>query len=211
MRAIVERAGLVLRSEVRAMAWGPLAVTTVLSHTIVAVVGTTQVLSEGFGMVLVRRCWVLIAAGATVLLDDGAAATTASAPIPLSFRRAVRAGAIGIALLGAWGSILAHVSLRATESLPAAALVLEAAALVALGLAAAGWASRAGHPSFIAASATLFVLMVALDLMPAKWSLLAGWPGDEVWEAAHVRWAGLLAAALVVCAWQARDPARRPM
>ncbi|GDY75782.1 hypothetical protein [Streptomyces avermitilis] len=89
-------------------------------------------------------------------------------------------------------------------------MTLEAAALAALALAGAAAAVRwsdTAEPGAATAAWLLFAACAGLLLLPGRWSLYVG-PADPRWQAAHVRWAALLAVGVLVWAASGPEPLR---
>lgn len=168
-------------------------------------------LGDPYGaLVVLRGAAVLLACAVAFGVDDPSYDVLAASPTPLRRRVLARvalasavAGGIWCGLLllsGAWGG---HV--------PAAALSLEAAALTSLAVAAA-LALQSWHgipePGLLTAPVVAGAVL-ATNLLPARWALLAPAPGTPAWTAAHQRWAVLLGLAVVVAAAGTRDRAAR--
>lgn len=161
------------------------------------------------GLGLLRAAALVFALGLAFLQDDPARRLTT--PVPT--RRWVRSG-LRVALVAPvaalwWTAALALLPREARP--PLGAVTLEAAATAALALAAAVLAVRFSDepepgPSVAAGLLTLAVL--APLLVPARWELFVA-VGDPRWEAAHVRWAVLLGAAVLVWAGCGPEPLRR--
>jgi len=101
----------------------------------------------------------------------------------------------------------------AHRSFPVAALTLEAAALLAVTLAAAAVATRRlGHgKGGTAAGPALLAFVMGMTAIGKYWPLFPQSPADPGWAPAHARWAAILAAAAIVLVAASLDPARRPM
>ena len=178
-------------------------------------------LSRGVAVSLqpLRVAAVLLCLRAAFLLDDEAGATVEAAPTNLFFRRGVRL-MIGIPAVGmAWGTALwigsafaaSGASPSMHRSLPAAAITLEAAALLAVTLAAGAVATRRlGHDrGSIVAGPTLLAFILTVATFGRYWPLWLESPADPGWMAAQLRWAAILAVALIVLVAASLDPARR--
>ncbi|HEY3009330.1 MAG TPA: hypothetical protein VGJ63_14860 [Micromonosporaceae bacterium] len=154
---------------------------------------------------LLRIVAVLLVTGVVGLLDDDAANVLAPIPVPLAWRAGVRCGLAGVAVAAPWAAALLWV--RPGHS--AVALTLECAALTAFGLAVASGIARWWSPRDAGLAAGPAVLGAAAfaALLPPRWAMFA--PPGAGWPTAHVRWAVVLAVALVVLALTVRDPARR--
>lgn len=161
------------------------------------------------GLNLLRAAALAFALGLTFLLDDPARHVTT----PVTTRRWVRTG-LRVALVAPvaalwWTAALALVPGEARP--PVGAITLEAAATVALALAAAATAVRFSdepEPGPSVAAALLTTAILAPLLLPSRWELFVQ-AGDPRWEAAHQRWAVLLAGAVLVWAGCGPEPLRR--
>jgi fluoroquinolone transport system permease protein len=152
---------------------------------------------------LVRGTALLLTLGALPLLDDAAARQVAAVPLPLAWRSAIR-------LAGFVALVFVPVSaLAAGSGLPVAGLLLETAAIVLLSCAASLLMTRLTEhpePSTIV-SLGLLPLPGVLTLLPASVAMLV--PEGPEWNAAHQRWAALVAIGVVVLALSLRDPSAR--
>lgn len=161
--------------------------------------------------------WLLRAAAALAVvsmvfaLDDPSIDTTRSLPaargVLMRMRFAVAAVALTTALAPAtfvaWGYI-------DTGSI-VMGVVLEVGVLAVLTVSAALVMQRHFGINEPAQFVVLVVvgLLMAAQLLGQRWPLLVP-PGPQ-WADAHWRWAAVLAVALLVMAWQLRDPASRPL
>jgi hypothetical protein len=160
-------------------------------------------------LTLVRAAALVFALGLAFLLDDPARRLTT--PVPT--RRWVRTG-LRVALVTPvaalwWTAVLALVPAQVRP--PLGAITLEAATTAALALAAAALAVRFAdepEPGPSVAAGLLTLAVVAPPLVPARWELFVA-VGDPRWEAAHVGWAVLLGAAVLVWAGCGPEPLRR--
>ncbi|MFI6441838.1 ABC transporter [Streptomyces sp. NPDC050759] len=176
------------------------------------VVGLPRLLSgtldAWLGLTLLRAAALVFALGLTFLLDD----PTRELTTPVPTRRWVRTG-LRVALVAPvaalwWTAVLALLPRPARP--PLGAITLEAAATAALALAAAAAAVRftdEPRPGPSVAAALLTLALLAPHLLPSRWDLfvLVGEPG---WDVAHVRWAVVLAGAVVLGAACAVEPLR---
>ena len=156
---------------------------------------------------LLRGVALMLAAAVPFGLDDGSRGTLAASPTPLSSRTA---GALLVVVLPAaavWAAACAAVSRQAT-GLPLLGLTLEAMALccasTAAGLALARWRD-APEPGALTAPAVV-VLGLVLPQLP-RWAAVVVGPGPD-WQAAHLRWAAVLALAVAVSCAAVADPGR---
>jgi hypothetical protein len=187
---------------------------------VLTVVAARGELSRGVPLSLlpVRVAAVLLCLGAAFLLDDEAGATVEPAPVGLLARRGLRIVLGGLATTAAWGTAV-WIASRLVGSgplprqLPIAGLTIEAAALLAVTLAAAAVAiRRIGHDrGGIVAGPTLLAFIMAVATFGRHWPLFLESSSDPGWDAAHLRWASILAASVLVLIVASLDPARRPM
>lgn len=161
----------------------------------------------------------LLAAGAAVATDDRAAAMLAPSPTPLSRRRALRLVVTLAPLSLAWCTLLVAAWAwrgAAAPVLPAAALTIEAVAMLAFTVAVAtiaaprspdGLGGVAGPPAL---TLSVLTLVIAQMRWPQHLTMFPMGPDDPVWTLAHQRWAvvALVAAATLVAT--SVDPAWRP-
>ncbi|MGK3944772.1 ABC transporter [Streptomyces caeruleatus] len=158
------------------------------------------------GLNVLRAAALVLALGLAFLLDDPARRLTA--PVPT--RRWVRTGlrvalVVPVAALW-WAAALALVPEEARP--PLGAVTLEAATTAALALAAAALAVRCTdepEPGPSVAAGVLTLALLAPLLLPARWDLFVPL-GAPDWEAAHLRWAVVLAGALLLGAACAPEP-----
>jgi fluoroquinolone transport system permease protein len=161
----------------------------------------------GTALMVLRGVAVLLALGAAFLLDDAAADTLASSPTSLAWRRTSYLLATAAFTGVPWAAALFTAQSLGAE-LPVAALTLEFGAVLGLALAAAAGLARwadAREPGVVAVPLTVGLVLASFRL-PERWALMVG-PGPA-WEAAHQRWALVLAVALLVVAAATRDRAR---
>jgi hypothetical protein len=162
----------------------------------------------GHGFAIALSVASLVAgAGVGFAADDPAAPTLASSPTTLAVRRLLRAALIGVVLGAGW---LAAVLVAARYGQPGPDLHVLAAELCAAGAlsGAVGARARTDAPvtaGFGAAAASL-LLMVAVAMFSARWSVLPSLGGGT----GHARWWWIAAAGSVAAAWFSRDPALRP-
>ncbi|MET8078834.1 ABC transporter [Streptomyces sp. NPDC005303] len=176
------------------------------------VAGLPRLLSRSpddwLGLNLLRAAALVFALGLAFLLDDPARRLTA--PVPT--RRWVRSG-LRVALVAPvaalwWAAALALLPGRARP--PLGAITLEAAATAVLALAAAALAVRftdEPEPGPSVAAGVLTLALLAPLLLPARWELFVP-VGAPDWEAAHLRWAVVLAGAVLLGAACAVEPVR---
>ncbi|MFI8070479.1 ABC transporter [Streptomyces sp. NPDC086033] len=176
------------------------------------VVGLPRLLSgtldAWLGLTLLRAAALVFALGLTFLLDDPARELTT--PVPT--RRWVRTGlrvALVVPVAALWWTAALSL-LPAPARPPVGAVTLEAAATAALALAVAAVAVRftdEPRPGPSVAAGLLTLALLAPHLLPACWDLFV-LVGDPGWAAAHVRWAAVLAGAVLLGAACAVEPLR---
>jgi hypothetical protein len=157
---------------------------------------------------VLRVVALLLAVGLAFALDDRSRRTVQSVPSPAWWRAAGQASVALVPAVAAWVAALGWVSTRSGD-LPVLSLSLEAAALVAVGLAlAAGLVRRRDlvDPGTVAGPVLLVSGLIIAEL-PERFALMVG-PGPG-WTAAHLRWSALLAAAVAITLLAVRDPAAR--
>ncbi|WP_020122938.1 hypothetical protein [Streptomyces canus] len=176
------------------------------------IVGLPRLLSATpdawLGLTLLRAAALVFALGLAFLLDDPARRLTT--PVPT--RRWVRSG-LRVALVAPvaalwWTAAVALVP--APGRPPVGAVTLEAAATAVLAVAAAAVAVRftdEPEPGPSVAAGFLTLGLLAPLLLPARWDLFVA-VGDPNWQAAHMRWAVLLAAAALLGAACTVEPVR---
>jgi hypothetical protein len=167
--------------------------------------------TEGEAVWLLRVVALLLAVALAFALDDGTRTTLASVPTPQWWRGGVRLLVAGLPAAVVWGGALAWVQHRSGGSVPAGAVTLELAALVAVALAGAGGLARwrdQPEPGLLVAP-ILVGAGLLLTQLPRQVAL-AVQPGPD-WAAAHLRWSTLLAAAVAVLLLAVRDPAARSL
>ena len=205
-----------LRATARAVNWLPLALGASLGLAVVLVPeALTTKLTDAHLVELIRVAAACTALGAAFLLDDPATRSTPTVPTSRLARNLVRAAVAAPAIALWWGAALTLARAMAHRPhethLPAAALTVEVAALIAAALALAATAQRHttdGNAGVIAAPAVL-VLAAAIWFLPRRVALATA-PGDPHWTVSHYRWAGLLAAGVVAFVWAGHERTRRP-
>lgn len=210
-------------AEVRAVQWAPMAGGAIAASLVVWLptrahtVDRVVVLSSlGQRVLALRAGAIVLALGAAFVLDDPAAGTTAHLPVTVLRRRLAR---LAVALLGwatAWAGLIG-IAMRTPlggQSFPLGPVTLEAAAMVAMVLAAAAVAAPFVPEGLggIAAGPVLIVTMgiaYAMAVPPWHLAMFVGDPMTPGWGAAHVRWGFLLGASVLMLLWCSRDPWRR--
>ena len=170
-------------------------------------VGVATVQLGGPQVIELRLAAIALCLAAAFVLDDPAAQSLAASPSPLLFRRLLRTTLLLPLVAGLWAIVLWHAGESATT-----ALTIELATMLAVVLAAAAAATpwvADGRGGLAAAPTLLIMLAAALLVLPAAWTLFARDPADPAWEAAHIRWALVLALAVATLLVASRDPANR--
>lgn len=168
-------------------------------------------LDDPFGaLTVLRGAAVLLACAVAFAVDDPSYDVLAASPTPLRRRVLARVGLAGAVAAGTWCALLL-LTAAVGGDLPAAALTLEAAALMSFAAAAALWLQTwrgIAEPGLLVAPAVAGAVLAA-HLLPARWALLAPAPGAPGWAAAHQRWAAVLGLAVLLAAAGTRDRAAR--
>lgn len=168
---------------------------------------------------MLRLSVVPLATAVASGLEDPTEDDLAGAGIGVAARRWVRLALLVPVAAGLWWGLVAFAATApglaqpGGASLPVGAMIIEAAAMLAVALAAtaaANSAATATPPAFVA-PAVLGVLLVLIQLLPARVALTAAVDNHQAWYAAHIRWAWLGTAALVAFAFACRDPDRRSL
>lgn len=161
-------------------------------------------------LMVLRGVAVLLACAVAFAVDDPSYDVLAASPTSLRRRVLTRVGLATAVAGGIWGGLLLLAE-SVGGDVPAAALTVEAAALASFAAAAAvalqTWRGTP-EPGLLVAPAVAGAVLAA-NLLPARWALLAPAPGAPGWEAAHQRWAAVLCLALLVAAAGTRDRAAR--
>jgi hypothetical protein len=191
----------------RSVRWQPTVAAAAIATMVLAV--RRDHLGQSAQAVLVLRVVaLLLAVGMAFALDDRSRRTVQSVPSPAWWRAAGQASVALVPAVVAWVAAVGWVSTR-TGDLPVLGLSLEAAALVAVGLALAAGLVRwrdVLDPGTVAGP-VLVVSALMIEQLPERFALVVG-PGPD-WTAAHLRWAALMAAAAAVTLLAVRDPAAR--
>jgi hypothetical protein len=213
---------LLVRPTVRTIRWLALAGGAVAAQLAIWAAKSELSREAPVPLMPLRMTAVLLCLGAAFTLDDDAGATLEPSVASLVVRRGTRLALALPALGAAWGGTLWAASRLAASgvertsivprSLPVTALTLEAAAMLAVTLAAAAVGTRwLGHgKGGVAAGPTLLGFVVMMISIQPYWPLFPNAPVEPGWAAAHARWALVLALAMIVLAVFSLDPARRP-
>jgi hypothetical protein len=164
--------------------------------------------SDDGALLVLRGTAVLLATALALAVDEPSAQLLDATPTTLLQRLAARTAVCAVLVLPVWLLALSAATTGGAD-IPLGAVTLELAALVALGLAVPlclrRWRGMT-QPAPVVGPVLLGALIAAGHL-PERLQLLPFSPDDPSWDAAHLRWGGvlLLAAALVAAA--AGDPA----
>jgi fluoroquinolone transport system permease protein len=192
-------ARLLVRPTVRLASWRALPAAGALAVAMVHFFSAPPVIE-------LRLAAIMLCVAAAFVLDDPAAHTLAASPTPLLLRRLLRTTLLLALLAALWMIVLwsagEHIMTALTLELVTMLVVTLAAATVATPRIPDG---RGG----IAAAPALLIILSALLLLPATWTLFAHDPDDPAWQASHLRWALLLAIAVAAFLATSRDPANR--
>ncbi|GLH98739.1 hypothetical protein [Phytohabitans aurantiacus] len=195
----------------RAMSWLPFLAAAGFGLVIVAVpAAMTVVLSDEDLIRLLRLAGLCGAVGVAFLLDDPAARVIATVPTPRVVRHAVRAAVALVAAALWWVAVVAITVAGADKEvaahLPVWDASLEAVAFASAALALAAARSRgSGAGAGVVAAPAVLVLALLLSRLPERLAMLVA-PGDPRSDAAHDRWAALLALAIAGLLWAGHEP-----
>lgn len=189
----------------------PMLVAGIAASWLVVVWRAGDVTTTDGAVWLMRSVSALVAVSIVFALDDPSIDTTRSLPAAGRVLMRMRFGVAGMAALIAVAPAIVvsweYLNTRSTVL----GVALEVLVLLVLTLAASLVLQRQfgiNEPAQFVVLVVFGMLMLA-QLMGARWPLLVP-PGPQ-WADAHWRWAGILVVALVVMAWQLRDPASRPL
>ena len=165
---------------------------------------------DEYGTRVLHGVAVLLACALTAATDDPAGEVVAAAPVPRHVRtlhRVIVASAVVVPV-----AVVAVVVARLRSPfVPLGVTVLEvvgyAALGVALGTALRAWAGLL-RPAYAAVVGMLLLALVSYAL-PRGWVMLEPQPWGRPYDAALIRWAGLIVLALGVVGLALRDPAGR--
>ena len=190
----------------RATRWAPLLAATTVGLAIVAVPALLAgKLSATVLVTLLRLAAVCGAVGVAFLLDDPAAAVTATVPTPRLLRHTIRAAIVAPGLTSAWALAQAFAAGALKDhrtTLPLTALTVETATLctVAVALAAARLHRSAGEGAAGPFAAGLLLLVTAVAaLLPGQISIFPQ-PSNPRWGQIHYWWSGILIVAIAAYA-----------
>lgn len=189
----------------RAVPWRPVLVAAALTTVVVA---ATQRWPEA-DLVLLRLAMATAGAGAAFALDDVSAPVVDAAPRLPAWRTGARMVAAAVPAL-AWAGGVWAADLR-NPGLPALALLLEGAGVLAIAVGAAAWLRRRGRhaPGEVVAAPVAFVVLGCLLFRPEVREV-AVFPDAIGWGRSSVLWAALAVAGAGVLVLASRNsPASR--
>lgn len=176
---------------------------------LVLVLATAPVLDDGWALRVLRGVGLLLACAWVSATDDPAGEVVAASPYPRHVRTLARVLAALPPLVLVWVAAAVLVQVRAPET-PVLALGVETLALGLLGL-GIGTALRAWHdlhqPAY-AATLGLVLLTVVMSASPRWYALHQTQTWGPPWEAAQLRWWGLVLVAAGLVALALHDPLR---
>lgn len=210
-------------STVRVLPWGQLLGVGLLAVLLGAFVTADAYLPVGLAVDRVRLLMPLFAVAVAAVLDDPTRPHLDTVPVRLAVRQGLRLF-LSLPIVAVWWlALVVTARSRLTGSpadgadLPVAALTVVLWALVALALATAALVTRwrGGHGGLPAAGVALVVPTVLAGFEPMRERWFPPHPStvfdrslDELWWAAHQRWAVVAVAASAVLLWSLRDPVR---
>ena len=159
-------------------------------------------------LAVLRGLAVLLAASLALSVDEAAARLLDASPTALRRRLGARLAVCAAGVVPLWAGALALAEWRGA-AVPAPALTLELAALCALGLAVPAALRRwkgVPEPAIVTGPLLLGTVLLASQL-PRSVRLLVSTPLDPAWQAAHLRWALLLAVSAALLTVALADPA----
>lgn len=198
MSVRAHQARLLGRPLARAIHWLPLPAAAALAIGVLT--------PEGDILFQLRLAAIALCVGAAFVLDDPAAETTASSPMPLLGRRLVRVALVLPVVAALWLLLLRYAGAAFSG-----AVTLELAAMLAVTLATAALAApfvADGRGGVVAAPALPGLLAAAALTLPEDWTLFAEGPDDPRWAPSHGRWAVLLVIATLLFLYASLDPGR---
>jgi hypothetical protein len=206
LRIVVE----LLRPTARLIPWRILAGSMFGAVVLVSFL-TRQVQSIAQPIGALRSAAVVLAMGASFVLDDPAEGSIDHLPVSRLVRRTVRTALALPALALGWFLALQIAPSSQGAAVPVAALTLEYAGIVALATAAAAALAPytpEGLGGVAAGPATLLLLGAAFALSH-KIPFFVSEPGDPRWTASHHGWLVALVGLVLAAGWLSRDPWRR--
>jgi len=205
LKTVVE----LLHPTARLIPWRILVGSTIGAVVLVSFL-TRRVPSTAQSIGALRSGVIVIAMGASFLLDDPAERSTDHLPVSRLVRRACTLLMAAPVLAIGWFLAVQAVPGTQGASLPIEALTLEFAGILALTLVAAAALAPytpEGLGGVAAGPAVLVILGAAFPLSHRIPGFIAE-PGDARWNPSHHAWAVALIALVLACAWLSRDPWR---
>jgi hypothetical protein len=198
--------GQLLRLYPRLLRWTP-ALAASLTVVLLLIWKQGALGSTEAGVWMLRGAGLIMAVGTVFLLDDPSSNITNSSPTPLRVRSGARLVLVCMTVFVGCLPATILTSQRVSVQGEWPGVVLEIAAMIgvaaALSLTMQRWLGLSEPGQF--AGVGVVGTLLAAQLVGARWPMLVG-PGPQ-WEAAHLRWAGVLLCAVLVVVWQLRDPA----
>lgn len=177
------------------MSWPAPFAAAALSFVVVGHLRITRPALEADGyMIRLRMAAIVLAAAASVALDDPAASLLVSSPTVRRGRSLARVALVVMWWTLAWIPTIVVVAL-ANGSLDVYEIGAQSVALLAIALAVAALAGQ------VAGAVAVFIAALVAAIVPSTWSVLEGDAGDRV------RLLILTGGALALLAWGTRDPA----
>jgi hypothetical protein len=174
---------------------------------VVLVAATVHVQEDGHAIQVLRGVGILLACAIVAAMDDPAGEVAAASPYPRQVRFLARVTAAASVVLPVW-AVAAVVAETRFAPTPVWGLSLEAAAMWLCGLAiCAGLRAWTGQlaPSYIAVIGVV-ALAILSNALPRAWTMVQAQIWGPPWEAAQLRWAGLLLVAVGILARALQDP-----
>lgn len=167
---------------------------------------------------MLRLSAVPLATAVAFGLEDPTEGHLAGAGVSVAARRWVRLALLVPVAGGLWWGLAAFAAAAPglaqpdAATLPAGAMTIEAAAMLAIALAAtAAVPDDIGTPRSFGAAVVLAGLLIVAPFLPDAVALVPAVQDADGWRAAHVRWVWLGAIALAAFALLSRDPGRRSL
>jgi hypothetical protein len=171
---------------------------------------TTWPWADEYGTRVVHGVAVLLACGLASATDDPAGEVVAAAPVPRHLRTLSRVATALTVLVPIAVVTLVLVGQR-SFFFPTASMVLELVGYAALGgalgtaLRAWGGLLRPAYPAVVG----MVLLALVTYVLPRGWVMVEPQPWGRPYDAALLRWAGLIVLCLGVVGLALRDPASR--
>jgi hypothetical protein len=170
------------------------------------IAGTVHVQDDGHAAQVLRGVAILLTCAWVASMDDPAGEVVAASPYPRHVRSLARVTAAASVVLPVWllAAVVAEVRY---DPVPVAGLTLEATALCLSGLAIGAGLRAYGHltPSHLAVVGVV-ALVILTHALPRSLTMVQSQTWGPPWEAAQLRWAGLLLVGVGALAVALRDP-----